>query len=333
MAIPAIESYPMPTEDELPENIARWTVDPDRAVLLVHDMQNYFLSPFPRGPAPATDLVRQRRDRCGSACAALGVAGRLHRPARRDDARAARSAEGLLGPGHERDPEHRRSWTAGPGRVDWVFTKWRHSAFYRPDLLDLLRERSRDQLVICGVYAHVGVLMTAEGVHPRHPAVPGGGRGRRLLAPTTTGWRWTTRRTRCSVTLSTRSVLTDAGHSRGGALDAAPRRSDVRGTTGTTPGHCSTGSSTGRAAVRPAAPPRRRPGRTPLDAAHRGHHARSAARRHPAAVRTTPAGAGARHEVLALVPYRQIAERGFACPDDESPAARDDRRRAGRAAR
>ncbi|MEV3993054.1 anthranilate synthase family protein [Streptomyces sp. NPDC049837] len=32
-----------------------------------------------------------------------------------------------------------------------------------------------------------------------------------------------------------------------------------------------------------------------------------------------PAGGGARHEVLALLPYRQIRERGFACPDDGAP--------------
>ena len=31
------------------------------------------------------------------------------------------------------------------------------------------------------------------------------------------------------------------------------------------------------------------------------------------------AGAGARHEVLALLPYRQIRERGYACPDDGAP--------------
>ncbi|MFF4587840.1 anthranilate synthase family protein [Streptomyces sp. NPDC001388] len=30
-------------------------------------------------------------------------------------------------------------------------------------------------------------------------------------------------------------------------------------------------------------------------------------------------GAGERHEVLALLPYRQIRERGFACPDDGAP--------------
>ncbi|MFF3315563.1 anthranilate synthase family protein [Streptomyces sp. NPDC003035] len=32
-----------------------------------------------------------------------------------------------------------------------------------------------------------------------------------------------------------------------------------------------------------------------------------------------PAGGGARHEVLALLPYRQIRERGFSCPDDGAP--------------
>lgn len=37
-------------------------------------------------------------------------------------------------------------------------------------------------------------------------------------------------------------------------------------------------------------------------------------------VRTRPAGPGrAAHEVLALLPYRQIAERGFACTDDGTP--------------
>ncbi|WP_067693069.1 anthranilate synthase family protein [Nocardia jejuensis] len=33
----------------------------------------------------------------------------------------------------------------------------------------------------------------------------------------------------------------------------------------------------------------------------------------------TPRGTGARHDVLALVPYRQIAERGFDCVDDGEP--------------
>ncbi|NEE16626.1 isochorismatase, partial [Streptomyces sp. SID7499] len=40
MALPAIVPYPMPAADELPANRVDWTVDPARAVLLVHDLQN-----------------------------------------------------------------------------------------------------------------------------------------------------------------------------------------------------------------------------------------------------------------------------------------------------
>lgn len=49
MTIPPIEPYQMPAADDLPENVASWQVDPSRAVLLIHDMQKYFLAPFPAG--------------------------------------------------------------------------------------------------------------------------------------------------------------------------------------------------------------------------------------------------------------------------------------------
>lgn len=40
-------------------------------------------------------------------------------------------------------------------------TKWRYSAFHHTDLLTRMRFHQRDQLLVCGVYAHVGVLITA----------------------------------------------------------------------------------------------------------------------------------------------------------------------------
>lgn len=43
---------------------------------------------------------------------------------------------------------------------------------------------------------------------------------------------------------------------------------------------------------------------------------RSCAHRGAAAA---PAASGSRHEVLALIPYRQISERGFAAPDEDTP--------------
>src|ERR1700755_1405567 len=45
--IAAIQPYALPTSGELPANVADWEIDPGRAVLLIHDMQRYFVRPFP----------------------------------------------------------------------------------------------------------------------------------------------------------------------------------------------------------------------------------------------------------------------------------------------
>lgn len=161
MAIPAIEPYPMPAEHELPRNIASWTVDPRRAVLLVHDMQNFFLQPFPAGLAPMRDLVdhvaalRERFTAHGAPVVYTAQPGGMSDRQR-----------GLLkdfwGGGMTTAPEHRGILSRlAPGQDDVVLTKWRPSAFCRTDLLELMHDWGRDQLVICGVYAHVGILMTA----------------------------------------------------------------------------------------------------------------------------------------------------------------------------
>ncbi|MEU2148960.1 isochorismatase family protein, partial [Streptomyces globisporus] len=57
MALPAIVPYPMPSADALPANRVDWTVDPARAVLLVHDLQNYFLTAYDREAAPIPELL------------------------------------------------------------------------------------------------------------------------------------------------------------------------------------------------------------------------------------------------------------------------------------
>ena len=147
-----ISAYPLPT-------IAQWTLDPARAVLLVHDMQRYFLAPFSqdvRNPLVHNCVVL--RDRCVD----LGV------PVRYTAQPGGMTEEqrGLLkdfwGPGMRVDPLDRQIVEElAPRPVDTVFTKWRYSAFFRSDLLVQMREQGRDQLIICGVYAHVGILMTA----------------------------------------------------------------------------------------------------------------------------------------------------------------------------
>jgi bifunctional isochorismate lyase/aryl carrier protein len=78
----------------------------------------------------------------------------------------SRDERGLLhdfwGPGMDSDPAKREIVPAlAPAEDDIVLTKWRYSAFAHSDLAAILHERGRDQLLVCGVYAHVGCLMTA----------------------------------------------------------------------------------------------------------------------------------------------------------------------------
>jgi bifunctional isochorismate lyase/aryl carrier protein len=156
--IPAIAPYPMPTP---PANLVGWRPDPARAALLVHDMQRYFVDFFPAGQSPVTELVR-------NAARLRDVARSLDLPVFYTAQPGAMSREdrGLLldmwGPGMGADPYGRQILPElAPGPGDTVLTKWRYSAFVRSDLAGRLRAAGRDQLLICGVYAHVGCLMTA----------------------------------------------------------------------------------------------------------------------------------------------------------------------------
>ncbi|MFI0907252.1 isochorismatase family protein [Streptomyces sioyaensis] len=159
-AIPVIPAYAMPTADGLPENTAAWTVDTRRALLLVHDMQHYFLRFF-AGRSPGAELTAH--------------AAALRKAAAAADVPVAYTAQpgdmtpeqrGLLkdfwGPGmRATDADRDIPGELAPAPEDTVFVKWRPSAFFRTGLLDLMRAHGRDQLVLCGVYAHVGLLQTA----------------------------------------------------------------------------------------------------------------------------------------------------------------------------
>ncbi|MFD0575361.1 isochorismatase family protein [Dactylosporangium darangshiense] len=48
-----------------------------------------------------------------------------------------------------------------PASPDAVVTKYRYSAFHRTGLAATMRDLSRDQLIVCGVFAHLGCLLTA----------------------------------------------------------------------------------------------------------------------------------------------------------------------------
>ncbi|MFF7333231.1 isochorismatase family protein [Streptomyces sp. NPDC090306] len=161
MALPAIAPYPLPTADELPANRVGWTVDPDRAVLLVHDLQEHFLSAFPAGQQPLTGML-------DNTARLLKEGRRLGVPVVYSTQRGGQTPEerGLQldfwGPGVADDPARLAVPDAvAPDADDVVLTKWKYSAYVRTELAELMAGWGRDQIVVVGVYAHIGVMMTA----------------------------------------------------------------------------------------------------------------------------------------------------------------------------
>jgi isochorismate hydrolase len=165
MVIPAMESY---TFDQFTggfTNAARWQATASRSLLLIHDMQRFFLETMP--DLPRTKLI--------SNCADLLARARSHDVPVAYTAQVgsmSREQRGLLydmwGTGMSAEPKHTDIVESlRPSKDDYVLPKWRYSAFVKTDLAGIMRRRRRDQIVICGVYAHVGILATAIDAYSR----------------------------------------------------------------------------------------------------------------------------------------------------------------------
>ncbi len=159
--LPQVAPYALPSEGELPAARAPWSLNGARAALLVHDMQRYFLRPYDRKADPARGLV-------ANIAALVAVARQAGVPVfytaqTGDQDRRGRGLQAdLWGPGMSRAPEHQDILPElAPSEGDFVLTKHRYSAFQRSNLETLMRVRGRDQILICGVYAHIGCQLTA----------------------------------------------------------------------------------------------------------------------------------------------------------------------------
>ncbi|MFI7853933.1 acinetobactin biosynthesis bifunctional isochorismatase/aryl carrier protein BasF, partial [Acinetobacter baumannii] len=157
MAISKISTYLMPERESYPNNKTDWQLDPSRAVLLIHDMQRYFLNFYDAESelikTVVNHLVQLRSWAHQNNVPVVYTAQPYEQPAAD---RALLNA--MWGPGLPASTIDQQKIIdqLSPAEHDIILTKWRYSAFKRSDLLERMQNWNRDQLIIGGVYAHIG---------------------------------------------------------------------------------------------------------------------------------------------------------------------------------
>ncbi len=165
MALPKIAPYSYREQEH--QNRVNWRVDPARAALLVHDMQRYFVRAFeleregqPLPDAQINIAIANIRRLLDAAHAANIPVYYTAQPPRQNPV-DRRLLTDFWGDGLQDDENAQILDELAPTEADTVLTKWRYSAFVRSPLEEQLKDLGRDQLIIGGIYAHIGCLTTA----------------------------------------------------------------------------------------------------------------------------------------------------------------------------
>lgn len=169
MSLPPNISYtaPVPPLADLPQARVGWRVEADRAVLLVHDMQHYFVRPFAADCPALADAIHRTAELIAAAREGGVPVVWTAQPGDQDPADRGLMTD-TWGRGITADPTDTTIVSAvAPRDGEVVLVKHRYSAFARSDLAERLVQWRRDQLVITGIYAHIGVVATAIDAYMR----------------------------------------------------------------------------------------------------------------------------------------------------------------------
>lgn len=159
--LPHSVSYDLDTAARVPPARAPWVLDPRRAALLVHDMQEHFVAAFTAGASPIAPVRAHVADLVAAARAARMPVLYTAQPAHQQpEERGLLTAMWGSGIGAD-DAAARIVGDLAPAPADTVLPKWRYDAFERSDLHERLVAAGRDQLLVTGIYAHIGCQATA----------------------------------------------------------------------------------------------------------------------------------------------------------------------------
>ncbi|AZA10017.1 isochorismatase family protein [Corynebacterium pseudopelargi] len=165
MPIPAIAPYPLSSSEPLallstPNTAEHWNIDLNRCALLVHDMQNYFIEAYDRNQAPMATVLPNIQALISAADDAEVPVFYSVQPPEQKTARRGLLSD-FWGKGMQTTQDAQVVEELTPLPHHHLLTKWRYSAFERTDLRQALAFEGRDQLIITGVYGHMGCQVSA----------------------------------------------------------------------------------------------------------------------------------------------------------------------------
>lgn len=151
----------LPDVQDMPVNKVNWVFQPERAALLIHDMQDYFVSFWDENCPMIKQVIvniSTLRQYCKEHDIPVYYTAQPGEQPEEDRA----LLNDMWGPGLTSYPEQQKIVDQlAPDVGDTVLVKWRYSAFHRSPLEKMLKDSGRNQLIITGVYAHIGCMTTA----------------------------------------------------------------------------------------------------------------------------------------------------------------------------
>ncbi|MCS6815626.1 MAG: isochorismatase family protein [Cyanobacteria bacterium] len=152
--------YQLPGAECLEFNRLTWQLEPEQAVLLIHDMQNYYMRPLLRHNPETAKAIIANIATVKQICQQIGI------PVVYTEQRPLTVAQrGLLydlwGPGMQGVDDEAAVVSDLCPVSGYTIVKHKYSAFYNSTFAELLANLSRNQIIITGVYSHIGCMTTA----------------------------------------------------------------------------------------------------------------------------------------------------------------------------
>lgn len=161
MAIPKIAPYRLDDALLPVDGKVDWTIEPKKAVLLVHDMQAYFADFYDCSQEPIATMIANLQQLIKSARSNGIPVVYTAQPTNQDPSDRALLTD-FWGIGlQDSYQSHHILNDVAPQINETVYTKWRYSAFQKSTFEADLRAQQKTQIIIAGVYAHIGILSTA----------------------------------------------------------------------------------------------------------------------------------------------------------------------------